>query len=103
MTRSVSEILEDIDDFAPLNGNWRRLDDLLDELWQSGVPRSAIPVLFRVFERFPNDDGAGALWSIVHGVEYLDDYETELCDSLSRRSSFMGNVMLKRLQKSRSI
>jgi hypothetical protein len=102
MQRSVDQILGDIDSFRPANGFWRGLDGLLAELWAVGVPDRAIPCLFRVFERFPDDDGAGVLWSIVHGVESLaQPYEAPLRASLERCSSHMGKVMLQRLEKSR--
>jgi hypothetical protein len=98
MTRDTDEILADIDAFRPVGELWLPLDDLLAELWDAGVPARALPVLFGVFERFPEDDGAGVLWSIVHGVEGLGcDYEKALRESLERRSSLMGRIMLGRL------
>jgi hypothetical protein len=97
-------ILSDIENFAPTDGNWRRLDDLLDELWGSGVREGQLAVLFRVFERFPNDDGAGVLWSIVHGVEALGfDYETQLRQSIARQPSLMANILLQRLERARAV
>jgi hypothetical protein len=100
MGRSISKILDDIDAFVPIDGDWLPLDRLLDELWQDEIPTSAIPVLFRVFERFPDDGGSGVLWSIVHGLEARDDYELALRNSLLRQPSMMGKIMLTRLHKS---
>ena len=66
------------------------------------MPPRAFPTLFGVFERFPDEDGAGVLWSIVHGVEGLDlDYEQPLRDSLARQRSDMGKIMLGRLERSK--
>jgi hypothetical protein len=97
-------ILRDIDAFAPANGEWRALDNLLSELWAAGVREGHLRVLFRVFERFPEEDGSGVLWSIVHGIEALDiDYEAALRESLSRQPSHMGGIMLQRLEKSRAV
>jgi hypothetical protein len=97
-------ILSDIENFAPTEGNWLRLDDLLDELWGSGVREGHLAVLFRVFERFPNDDGAGVLWSIVRGVEALGfDYEAPLRESIARQPSLMANILLQRLEKGRAV
>lgn len=102
-SRLAEVILQDISSFEPISGSWLRLDDLLAELWHIGVQPSAMPTLFKVFERFPNDDGAGVLWSIVHGIENLDlPYETELLASLTRQPSEMGKIMLDRLNKSRA-
>ena len=98
------EVLRDIDAFVPVDGDWRRLDDLLAELWHLGPREGHLPVLFRVFERFPDEDGAGVLWSIVHGVESLPcNYGEPLRESLARQPSFMGNIMLRRLERSASI
>ena len=100
--RQPAEILHDIAHFRPVDGVWLPLDRLLDELWCAGLPGSeCLPVLFGVFERFPRDDGAGVLWSIVHGVESLPyDYEQLLRESNDRSPSEMAEVMLDRLANS---
>lgn len=98
--RNESTILKDIEAFEPSDGNWPGLENLLSELWAVGVSAKALPALFRVFERYPEDDGTGVLWSIVHGIESLGiDYEKALRDSLGRKASFMGGAMLRRLEK----
>jgi hypothetical protein len=98
--RPTFVVLRDIEEFAPTAGNWRRLDDLLDELWSAGVNEGQLPILFRVFERFPEEDGEGVLWSIVHGVEGLPfKYEAFLRQSMARQPSFMASIMLQRLEK----
>ena len=61
------------------------------------MPQEAIREMLRVFERFPNDDGAGVFWSIVHGLEALPDYEVEVLTSVRRVPSDMGVTMLGRL------
>jgi len=54
MSRQQNEILLEIDRFMPSpTGDWRELDMLLSELWQGNVSTACLPVLFRVFERFP--------------------------------------------------
>jgi len=100
--RSALAVLRDIDKFVPTDGNWLRLDELLAELWSEGVTPGQLSVLFRVFERFPHEDGAGVLWSIVHGVESLPlDYESVLRESLARQPSLMAEVMLGRLENAK--
>lgn len=101
MSRQQSQILLEIDRFEPRSlGEWRELETLLAELWQGGVTMACLPVLFRVFERFPKEDGAGVFWSIVHGVESTDlDYEEPLRSSLFRQPSELGQIMLRRLEK----
>jgi hypothetical protein len=101
--RPTFAVLRDIEEFSPANGNWRRLDELLDELWSEGVEgvsEGQLPVLLRVFERYPQEDGGGVLWSIVHGIEALPfNYEPFLRQSLARQPTHMGNIMLQRLRK----
>lgn len=101
MSRPQNEILLEIDQFKPRPaGNWRELDTLLSELWQGKVSIACLPVLFRIFERFPEDDGAGVFWSIVHGLESTDlNYEGPLRESLLRQPSKLGLIMLRRLEK----
>jgi len=101
--RTTDAIVADIEAFLPIDGDWRALDELLGELWGAGVLEQHLPTLFGVFERSPDDDGAGVLWGIVHGVESLPfDYEVPLRNSLGRQTSFMGNVLLNRLVKARA-
>ncbi|MGK5024001.1 hypothetical protein [Janthinobacterium sp. RB2R34] len=101
MSRAQNEILLEIDQFKPGPADdWREMDALLSELWQGQVCETCLPFLFRVFERFPHDDGAGVLWGIVHGIESTDlNYEQALRDSLSRQPSELGQIMLHRIDK----
>lgn len=98
--RTTSQILSEISRFEPADGMWLPLDQLLDELWAAGaITPEHIPVLLGVFERFPTEDGAGVLWSIVHGIESLPlDYEPALRESYRRVPSEMAEIMLVRLE-----
>ena len=94
------EVLARIQAFVPVGGNWRPLDDLLCQLWIQPATLEWLPTLFSVFERFPEDDGAGVLWSIVHGLEATDlNYGPALKASLLRRPSQMAKIMLDRLER----
>jgi hypothetical protein len=97
MTRPTASIASDIATFVPLDGNWIALDTLLAELWQTGHPEQAIPELLSVFERYPDEDGAGVVWGVLHGLESLPNYEPELLRSLARQPSEFGIRMLGRL------
>jgi hypothetical protein len=97
MSRTSAEIAHDIATFVPENEDWRPMDLLLAELWKAGNPGQAIPELFSVFERFPEEDGAGVIWSVLHALETLPDYETELVRSLARKPSEFGVLMVSRL------
>ncbi|WP_143129218.1 hypothetical protein [Variovorax sp. PDC80] len=101
MPRKIKTIARDIAKFAPDDdGDWRRLDVLLDELWQAGSPEQAIPEMLSVFERYPEEDGHGVMWSLVHGLEKLPNYESALLSSLARQPSELGIVMVGRMLNS---
>lgn len=96
--RSSKDIIADINQFKPQHGNWLRLDALLNELWTTGEQENFTADLLKVFERFPEEDGAGVFWSIVHGVERFKEYEKHLINSLNRQPSEMGLLMLRRIK-----
>lgn len=99
----MQELLDQIANFTPIDDQWLPLDDLLAQLWQAGLKPEHLPYLFRLFERFPESDGAGVLWGIIHGVEALPfDYEQALRASLARQESEMGRTLMDRLQRSKT-
>lgn len=105
MTRPQYVILSEIDQFEPSpEGDWTGLDALLDELWQTTeVSEACLPVLFRVFERYPDDPSEGVCWGIVHGIEATGlDYEQRLRESLARQPSELGETMLDRLEREKA-
>lgn len=76
----------------------RRLDEAINELFRSAHPEQGIDAMFRVFERFPTEDGFGVFWSILHGLESLSGhYEEKLIDSLRRSPSEFSVRMVNRL------
>ncbi len=95
--RAASSIVADIHAFQPEGGNWRPLDDLLDQLWATGEAGRYVPDLLSVLERFPEEDGVGVLWSVVHGVESLPGYEPALIRSVRHVPSELGITMVVRL------
>ena len=100
MARTSAEVVGDIRSFRPVNNNWLALDGLLAELWAAGEPAKYIRDLLAVFERFPEHDGFGVLWSVLHGLESLPGYERELVQSVQRHPSDMGVCMVGRMLNS---
>ncbi|WP_378181109.1 hypothetical protein [Aquimarina sp. SS2-1] len=58
---NTNKIILEIESFKPVDGNWLPLDSLLNDLWETGNPQLGINALFKIFERFPFDDGIGTL------------------------------------------
>jgi hypothetical protein len=97
MHRTTASIARDIATFVPKDDNWLALDSLMTELWQTGNPEQAIPELLSVFERYPEEEGFGVVWGVLHGLEALPNYEPELLRSLARQPSEFGVRMIGRL------
>jgi hypothetical protein len=97
LPRTAANIVTDIRGFEPVAGNWRPLDTLLGELWATGEHGRHLPELLAVFERFPDTDGAGVLWSIVHGIEEVPAYEPAVLRSAQRCPSLMAKAMIRRM------
>ena len=73
------------------------LDLAVTKLFQCGNAAAAIPCLFRLLERFPDKDGFGIFWSVLHGLESLPGYETELLESVQRKPSQFSVRMINRI------
>jgi hypothetical protein len=91
------------------------LDSLEDEkqllqlqtLVEGLVPSTFAPELYRalfgVFERFPEHDGYGIFWSIVHLLEKCSRYEPYLIESIRRRPTEFNVRMLGGLINARFV
>jgi hypothetical protein len=95
--RTGAELRNAIRGFEPSNGDWRPLDDLIAELCREPLNEDGIDALLAVLERFPTEDGAGVLWSIVHVLEGSPVYEPCLLASLRRRPAELSVVMVNRI------
>jgi len=93
----VDEAIEAIARYQPEPGGWLGLDKFLERLWATGEPERGTEVLFGVFERFPEQDGYGVFWSILHGLESLPDYEGPLIASLRRQPPEFNVRMIDRI------
>lgn len=83
--------------FNPSDGDWRSLDTLITKLCREPLAETDIDALLAVLERFPTEDGAGVLWSIVHALEASPLYEPRLLASLRRRPAELSVVMVNRI------
>jgi len=62
---------------------------------QCGEPE--FRAMLAVFERFPNDDGFGVFWSIVHLLEATSGYELALVKSVEQGPAEFNLLMVNRL------
>ena len=96
--------MDDLDtairEFTPQQGMWLPLDRHLEQAFRSPDPRQHYDAIFNLFERFPDDDGAGVFWSALHGMESVGGYEDLLLQYFRRHPSLMTRAMLRRILNS---
>ena len=96
----MDELDNAIREFAPDQGSWRPLAELFQRAFASPDPKNYYPAVFNLFERFPEEDGAGVFWSALHGMEAVGGYEQLLLQYLRRFPSLMTRTMLRRILNS---
>lgn len=94
--RNIEAIIKDIEEYEPVNDEWESLDELIDEAC-SANDRGVVKPLLGLLERNQDHDGYGVFWSIVHGLEALGGYETELAASVLSKPHEMSVLMLNRM------
>ena len=97
--RDIEAIIKDINEYAPVNDEWGSLDELIDEAFSTN-DRAVIKPLFGLLERNQDHDGYGVFWSIVHALEALDNYQTELVASVLSKPHEISVIMLNRILNS---
>ncbi len=75
----------------------QELEATLASAYATGLSQSDKAALLQVFERFPEDDGFGVFWSIVHALEAADNYEEELVASVRRTPCVFNALMTNRI------
>ncbi len=90
---SALDSIRSVDDEAELE----RLDSAVSQVLASDRPELGTDALLRIFERFPEKDGYGVFWSILHGLEKIPGYEAALVESVRRRPSLFGLDMINRI------
>ena len=97
----MSRVLIDrILNFEPLEGDWRELETIFENVFSSQNPEFYYPAIFGLFEKYPSEDGAGVFWSALHGMERVGNYEAELLRCFRRYPNEMSRIMLIRMRNS---
>ena len=78
----MNSVADRIRTFKPAEGEWRPLDGLFAECFGASLGEQEINAVFTLFERYPEEDGAGVFWSGIHGLEAAGGYEDRLKSSL---------------------
>nr|WP_086938053.1 hypothetical protein [Thaumasiovibrio occultus] len=91
----MDSISKQIREFAPDQGNWLGLDALLQRI--EAMDQDTIAACLNVFERFPDDDGAGVFFTIIHCLEHFGNYAAALVTSVEQSPNHWNLLMLNRM------
>jgi hypothetical protein len=75
----------------------RQLELLIAAITPSLATPELCRALFGIFERFPDHDGYGGFWTILHLLEKCPDYEQHLLDSVRRQPTEFNLCMVNRM------
>lgn len=92
------KLVSDLQHFT-LSGDYlQRLSKLTDLLLNEENKEEALPLLFGILERFPEEE-LGSPGPLVHAIEKCFGYEEILFESLERQPSTLSVWMVYRLMK----
>ena len=75
----------------------RLLDETVGSIETHKCGENEIRALLSIFERFPDDDGYGVFWSILHCLEKCESYERLLIESVTRNPVEFSLSMVNRI------
>jgi hypothetical protein len=99
MAEGIETLVAAIDAVDSIGGQveLKRLQELADLYFTHGKASSHLDVWFRLYERFPEEDGFGVFWSFLHGIETHAGYEVLVVESVRRYPSRFPVLMLNRM------
>jgi hypothetical protein len=99
MNGVVHELIETVNAITSVEdaAQLERLDHAISDYFAHPEAAAHLRIWFGLFERFPEDDAYEMFWSILHGIEALPNYETDLIASLRRRPSRFPVLMVNRM------
>jgi hypothetical protein len=99
MTEDLSPVVRAIDAVSAVDDpvQLTALARAVEQFFASPAASRHLEVWFRLFERFPEDDGYELFWSILHGIERQPNYGPLVIASVRRRPSSFPVLMLNRM------
>jgi hypothetical protein len=98
MAEGIKEVVAAIDGLPSVDTteHLSRLQEVVDCYFSSENAAEHLGVWFRLYERFPEDDGYGVFWTILHGIEATPEYEPLIVESVRRYPSQFPLLMVNR-------
>ena len=78
-------------------GQLQALDVAVQAIDPASCAHAEFQAMLEVFERFPDQDGYGVFWGIVHALEACNGYEPQLLASVQRKPCEFNVLMVSRL------
>ncbi len=99
MDEGIEALIAEIDALPSVDtaDHLSRLQTLADRYFAAPDAADHLGVWFRLYERFPEDDGLGVFWFILHKIETYSEYNGLVVESVRRRPSQFPVMMLHRL------
>ncbi|TDX87291.1 hypothetical protein [Epilithonimonas xixisoli] len=98
----IHNIITQLNSVNPNNDTLYEVDDIISELYsmEKSERKKAIPAMFGIFERLNDNHYDSVLWSVLHAIEGLTDYENELIQSIERKPNEFNLLMVNRILNS---
>jgi hypothetical protein len=99
MTNDLRQLIASIEAISSADDadQLQALQRAMDEYFASPDASRHLDVWFRLFERFPDEDGYEMFWTILHGIEHQPGYEAFVVESVSRSPSRFPLLMVNRM------
>ena len=75
----------------------KALDAAVQAITPDECGEAEFRAMLHVFERFPEDDGFGIFWGLVHALEACSGYESEMLASVARKPCEFNVLLVNRL------
>ena len=98
MSRNMDELIAALESYVP-GDDLSPLNDLTEELIETGEQEKAIGALFGIMEKYPNED-LGSPGPLVHTLEQCKGFHTYLFGSVNRQPTYLNVWMVNRILNS---
>ncbi len=98
----IEKLIDQLNAINPNDDSLYNVDSMIELIYKldTSEAKKAIDPLLSIFERLDEDHYDGVLWSIIHGIEGLKEYEEELIKSVNRCPNEYNLLMINRILNS---
>jgi hypothetical protein len=98
MSQEILELVKAVDQLQSVDGeDLELLQKVADRYFAQSDASQHLDVWFRLYERFPDDDGYGVFWTILHGIESQAGSGDSVVRSVQRAPTHFSLLMVNRM------